>query len=296
MTEGLPRRNDTSKPILLALFITISYAVVEVIGGVISGSLALLSDAGHMFTDVLALGLSLVAALLTTRKPTKKHTFGLRRVEILVALVNGITLVILVIIIIVEAVGRFQNPQEVNSSLMLLVSSIGMAANLLGIVILRESSAENLNAKGAYLQLMGNLLTSIGLIVTALLIMFFNLTIADPLISIVIGAVIVVGAYRLVNRSISILLEDVPEHIDLEEVERTLLGIDGIKSVHDIHIWTLTSGMYAMSAHIVVGDRTVSSCGPLLDEIRELLSGKFQIAHSTIELDSDVCSAETMSH
>jgi len=289
VSEGVIRPNGSRRPLLLALLITLVFSIVEVIGGVVSGSLALLSDSGHMFTDVLALGLSLGAAMLTTRPPTKKHTFGLHRVEILVALVNGLTLMVLAIVIIIEAVNRFQNPREVESSIMLIVSIIGLGANILGMLILHERTAENLNVKGAYLHMLGDLLSSIGVIAAALLIMFFGLTLADPVISIAIGVVIIVGAYRLVNQSIAILLEAVPEHIDLEEVERAVLGLEGVNEVHDIHAWTLTSGVYAMSLHVVVGERTVSSCAPLLAEIRELLSAKFQVTHTTIELDSDIC-------
>jgi cobalt-zinc-cadmium efflux system protein len=289
VSEGVIRPNGSSRPLLLALIVTLTFAVVEVIGGILSGSLALLSDSGHMFTDVLALGLSLGAALLTTRPPTKKHTFGFHRVEILVALINGITLIGLALIIIIEAINRFQHPRQVDSSIMLLISTIGLGANLLGMFILHEKTAENLNVKGAYLHMLGDLLSSIGVIVAALLIMFFGLEAADPVISIVIGAVIIVGAYRLVNQSITILLEAVPEHIDLEEVEKTLLEVEGVKGVNEIHAWTLTSGVYAMSLHIVVGDRTISSCSLLMNEIRGFLKNKFQITHSTIELDTDVC-------
>lgn len=289
MTEDMHRVNRSSKPLLIALCITLSFAIVEAVGGVLSGSLALLSDAGHMFTDVLALGLSLGAAMLTTKLPTKKHTYGFHRVEIIVALVNGVVLAVLSILIIIEAIERFQQPRPVDSPLMLIVSIIGLGANLLGIMILRERTKENLNVKGAYLHMMGDLLSSIGVIVAALLILFFELTLADPLISIIIGLVIIIGAYRLVNQSISILLEAVPEHIDLEEVERALKEIIGVEGIHDLHAWTLTSGVYAMSVHIVVGDRTVSSCSRLLAEIDELLKEKFQITHSTIQVDHVRC-------
>lgn len=289
VSEGIIRPNGSRRPLLMALIITLVFSIVEVIGGVVSGSLALLSDSGHMFTDVLALGLSLGAAMLTMRPPTRKHTFGLHRAEILVALVNGLTLMVLAIVIIIEAVNRFQNPRPIDSSIMLIVSVIGLGANILGMLILHERTAENLNVKGAYLHMLGDLLSSIGVFAAALLILFFDLTLADPLISIVIGAVIIVGAYRLVNQSITILLEAVPEHIDLEEVEKALLDLEGVVEVHDVHAWTLTSGMYAMSLHVVVVDRTLSSCAPLREEIRKLLSDKFQVTHTTIELDSVSC-------
>jgi cobalt-zinc-cadmium efflux system protein len=201
-------------------------------------------------------------------------------------LVNGLTLAVLSILIIIEALNRFQQPSEVDSSLMLTVSLIGLGVNLVGMFVLRGRKDENLNVKGAYLHMMGDLLSSIGVIVAALLIQWFGLILADPLISIFIGVVIIIGAYELVERSISILLEAVPSHIDLDEVERTLQGLDGVARVHDIHIWTLTSGVYAMSAHILVQDRTVSSCDPLMREINQLVKNKFQITHLTLQIES----------
>ena len=179
-------RNSSSKLLLLALGITLAFALVEIIGGILSGSLALLSDAGHMFTDVLALGLSLGASLVTT-KADERHTFGFHRIEILVALVNGVILAVLSIIIIMEALERIGQPPSVDSSLMLLVSMIGLGANLMGMYILRDKKKENLNVKGAYLHMLGDLLSSIGVILAALLILTFNLTVADAIISIVIG-------------------------------------------------------------------------------------------------------------
>jgi cobalt-zinc-cadmium efflux system protein len=286
--NGVSSRNNGSvKVLLMALCITLGFALIEVLGGILSGSLALLSDAGHMLTDVLALGLSLGASLMTTKRPTKRHTFGFHRIEILVALVNGITLAVLSIIIILEALERIGQPPKVDSSLMLFISVIGLGANLLGMYILREKTRENLNVKGAYLHMMGDLLSSIGVILAALLIFFFNLTIADPIISIVIGLVIIVGAYRLVNQSIIILLEAAPEHIDMEEVERVLMEIDGVERVHDIHAWTLTSGVYAMSLHIVVKDRPISTCNSIIFKANELLKERYQVTHSTIQIESE---------
>jgi cobalt-zinc-cadmium efflux system protein len=289
MTDSEHSANGSSRPLLIALCITLVFAFVEVAGGLLSGSLALLSDAGHMFTDVLAIGLSLGAAIIALRLPTKKHTFGFHRVEILVALINGITLGVLSILIIIEALGRFEHPRSIDSSLMLIVAIIGLGVNILGMLILRENSKENLNVKGAYLHMMGDLLSSIGVIVAALLIQFYGLTAADPLISIGIGLVIIVGAYRLVRQSTIVLLEAVPEHIDLEEVSKALLMVKGVEGVHDLHAWTLTSGVYSMDLHILVGDRSVSSCNPMVQQVKELLKEKFQIKHTTIQLESCCC-------
>lgn len=280
-------RNGSTKVLLLALGITLGFALIEIIGGILSDSLALLSDAGHMFTDVLALGLSLGASIVTTRTPTKRHTFGFHRIEILVALVNGITLAVLSIIIILEALERIGQPRSVDSSLMLIISVIGLGANLLGIYILRDKTKENLNVKGAYLHMLGDLLSSIGVILAALLIFFFNLIIADSIISIIIGLVIIFGAYRLVDQSIAILLEAAPEHIDMEEVERVLMEIEEVERVHDLHAWTLTSGVYAMSLHLVVKDRPISTCNNIILKANELLRERYQVTHSTIQIESE---------
>ncbi len=280
-------RNSSSKLLLLALGITLAFALVEIIGGILSGSLALLSDAGHMFTDVLALGLSLGASLVTTKRPTKRHTFGFHRIEILAALVNGIILAVLSIIIILEALERIGRPPSVDSSLMLLVSMIGLGANLMGMYILRDKTKENLNVKGAYLHMLGDLLSSLGVILAALLIFLFNLTVADAIVSVVIGAVIIVGAYRLVDQSIAILLEATPDHIDMEEVERVLMEIEGVERVHDLHAWTLTSGVYAMSLHIVVKDRPIDFCNNLIVKANQLLRERYQVTHSTIQIETE---------
>lgn len=286
MHEMPSRNNGSSKVLSLALIVTLCFALIEVLGGVLSDSLALLSDAGHMFTDVLALGLSLGAAIMTTRRPTKKHTFGFHRIEILVALVNGITLAVISIVIMVEAIGRLQHPPTVDSSLMLMVSIIGLGANLLGMFILRHKTKENLNVRGAYLHMLGDLLSSLGVIIAAVLILLFDLVIADTIISMVIGVIIIIGAYRLVNQSITILLEAAPEHIDTEDVERALMEIEGVERVHHIHAWTLTSGVYAMSLHIVVKDRPISLCNRILTMTNEVLKERYQVSHSTIQIES----------
>jgi len=280
-------RNSSSKLLLLALGITLAFALLEIIGGILSGSLALLSDAGHMFTDVLALGLSLGASIVTTKRPTKRHTFGFHRIEILAALVNGIILAVLSIIIILEALERIGRPPSVDSSLMLLVSMIGLGANLMGMYILRDKTKRISTSKAAYLHMLGDLLSSLGVILAALLIFLFNLTVADAIVSVVIGAVIIVGAYRLVDQSIAILLEATPDHIDMEEVERVLMEIEGVERVHDLHAWTLTSGVYAMSLHIVVKDRPIGFCNSLIIKANQLLRERYQVTHSTIQIETE---------
>ena len=278
-----------SKPLLIVLIITATFAVVELLGGLISGSLALLSDAGHMFTDILALTLSLAAAIVSQREATAKQTFGYLRAEILVALANGVALIFISVFIMYEAVGRLSNPTGIDSQLMLLVAIAGLVANVAGIIVLRERSKENLNVRGAFLHLLGDLLSSVGVIIAAILIFLFNWTIADPIISIAISLIILYGAARLCRQSAYILLEFTPSHIELSEVRTSLITIPGVEDVHDIHAWTISSGVYAMSAHVRVSDQPVSACSCIVKACEHLLETKYQIKHSTLQLEYAEC-------
>lgn len=289
MDDHHDHRPGSAKALTYALVVTAAFALVEVVGGLISGSLALLGDAGHMFTDVVALGLSLGAALLANRAATKRLTFGFLRVEILVAFINGIALIGISLLVIHEAINRFYDPVEIDAGIMLLVALIGLGANLVGITLLQHGSKINLNVRGAFLHMLGDLLSSVGVIVAALLIHFFSWQAADPVISIGIAVVIMVGAYRLISQSVSILLEAVPSHIDVKEVEESIISIDGVIGVHDLHVWTLTSGIYSLSGHVVVKDQHVSSCSPVLREIEEVLEHRFKIEHTTIQVETEVC-------
>jgi cobalt-zinc-cadmium efflux system protein len=281
-------KGGSTKPLALAMVVTAAFALVEVIGGLVSESLALLSDAGHMFTDVLALGLSLGAAMVATRMATERHTFGFHRVEIQVALVNGIVLVGISLMIIYEAVNRFYDPVEIDAPVMLAVAVAGLGSNLIGIKLLGHGAKENLNVRGAFLHMLGDLLSSVGVIIAALLIYYLQWEAADPLISIAIALIIIFGAYRLVSQAVSILLEAVPSHMDLMEVHLSLTELDGVYDVHHLHVWALSSGVYALSAHLVVNDQMVSDCSPILAKAEEMLSERYHITHSTLQLESDV--------
>lgn len=279
------------KMLAYALAITLVFALVEVAGGLISGSLALLGDAGHMFTDVLALGLSLGAALMAGRVATERHTFGFLRAEVLVALVNGIALVGISLLLMYRAVGRLADPVEVKADVMLGTAVLGTAANLVGMAILRHGSHENLNVRGAFLHMMSDLLSSFGVIAAALLIRFLHWQAIDPILAIGIAVVILVSAYRLIAQSASVLLEAVPSHIELREVEAAMREVEGVVSVHDLHIWTLSSGVYALSGHVVVADRQLSTCAPVLRRLEGMLSERFRIGHTTIQVEAECCPA-----
>jgi cobalt-zinc-cadmium efflux system protein len=282
----------TSKALLLALGITLSFAFVELVGGLLSGSLALISDAGHMFTDVVALSLSVWASYIVLRLPNERQTFGFVRVEILIALVNGIVLVATSFIIMFEAVQRIQNPVGIEAPLMLLVAVIGLIANIAGVLILREKAEENLNVKGASMHIFGDLLSSFGVIIGAVLIYFFDLRIADPIISILISLVILYSAYKVIKQAAYVLLEFAPGGVDRIKIREEMMKVPGVLEVEDVHIWTLGSGIYAMSAHVLVADKPVSACSCIIKECEEMLRAKFKISHSTLQLEYEACANE----
>ncbi len=283
---------STSKALFLALGITLSFAFVELIGGLVSGSLALVSDAGHMFTDVVALSLSVWASYVVLRLPNERQTFGFVRVEILIALVNGIVLAATSFIIMFEAVQRIQNPVGIEAPLMLLVAVIGLLANVAGVLILRERAEENLNVKGASLHIFGDMLSSFGVIIGALLIFLFDLRIADPIISILISLMILYSAYKVISQAAYVLLEFAPRGVDRNKVMEEMRKVPGVREVEDVHIWTLGSGIYAMSAHVLVADMPVSACSCIVKECEEMLRTRFNISHSTLQLEYEGCKDE----
>ena len=276
-------------PLLIAMAITAAFTVIELLGGLLSGSLALMSDAGHMFTDTVALALSLVAIRIAYRPPTEEQTFGFIRAEILAALANGVILVVITIVIVYEAVLRIIHPPAIEAPLMLVVAIAGLVANAAGAYVLHDKSRTSLNVRGAFLHMMSDLLSSVAVIVAALLILFFDLKISDPVLSILIGAIILWGAWKLVTQSTQILLESVPKSIKLEEVRRTLKTVEGVVEVHDLHVWTLSSGLYALSAHLVIEDRLLSACSSVVADCEEMLSDKFAISHTTFQLECKTC-------
>ncbi|MEW5748410.1 MAG: cation diffusion facilitator family transporter [Candidatus Thermoplasmatota archaeon] len=278
-----------TRPLLIAIMVTSSFTVIEFIGGILTDSLALMSDAGHMFTDTLALALSLGAMRVAMRPSSEEMTFGFLRAEILAALVNGATLILVSLLIFSEALERILEPPEIEAPLMLLVAVLGLAANAAGIYLLHDKSKGSLNVRGAFLHMLGDLLSSIAVIVGALLIMLFDLRIADPLLGILIGAIILYGSWKLVTQSTAILLESVPSHLKLGDIRMSLQSVGGVVEIHDLHVWTLTSGLHAMSAHVVVEDRRISDCAGIVQECERLLKERFSISHTTFQLEFKTC-------
>lgn len=271
----------------MVLVITALFMVVEAVAGWISGALALVADAGHMLTDVGALGLSLFTALLARRPADPRRTYGYLRWEILAALVNGAALFGLAGWVVVEAVGRISHPEPIQTGLFMLVAAVGLAVNLVSLWVLHGAHQGSLNTRGAYLHVMGDALGSVAALTAALVIHFTGWTIADPIVSIALSLLILVGAWRLLRESTDILLEAVPAHISLSEVRGRMLSVSGVSAVHDLHVWTVTSGVVAMSGHVVVPDLAAHPVA--LASLKEAVAG-LGIGHATIQLEvEDEC-------
>jgi cobalt-zinc-cadmium efflux system protein len=263
------------------------FLIVEVAGGIISGSLALLADAGHMLTDVLALGIALTAIYLADRPPTPKRTFGLVRAEVIGAFINGASLVVIVVLIIIESWKRMSAPVEIDGPLMLAVAVAGLLANMFSTMILFKGRREDLNMGGAFLHMLGDTLGSVAAIVAAVVIWTTGWVYIDIIASIILSVIILWGSLGLLKKTINIILNATPEHIDYQQVRSALCGMRHFSGVHDLHIWTLTSGYTVLSAHVCLEkDCAGSGCWhQCLLEARNMLSDRFGIEHTTIQLE-----------
>jgi cobalt-zinc-cadmium efflux system protein len=271
------------------LAIVLTIMVVEIVGGIFSGSLALLSDAGHMLVDALALGLSLFAIRAAQRPATAAKTFGYHRVEILAALANGAILVLVSAYIFYEAYHRFLEPSAVKTPLMLIIAIIGLFANLGGVLLLNRASRRSLNIRAAFWHIIGDTISSAGVIIAAMVILFTGKYMADAIAAVVIGIIILWGAVRIVRESVDVLLEAVPKHVETTQVTDFIEHIPGVNEVHDIHIWTITSNMYALSAHLVINDQMVSKSMDIVSVVRQELARRFNISHTTLQLECQSC-------
>ncbi len=280
--ESVVDRRSQSSRLWIVLVITGAFMVAELVGGVLANSLALLADAGHMLTDVLALALSLIAMRLAMRPPSQERTFGYVRLEILAALVNGAVLLGISVWIAWEAWGRLRAPEEVDAPLMMVVAVLGLLVNIAGAALLKEHAGDNLNVRGAYLHVLGDLLGSVGAIGAGAVILLTGWTPADALVSVVIAGLILLGAWRLVREATEVLLEMVPRHVDMTEVLRDLQAIPHLDDVHDLHVWTLTSGFVALSGHGVLDSPEQHQ--RVLDEIGERMGAR-GIEHVTFQLE-----------
>ena len=265
--------------------ITLCVMVVEIVAGFASGSLALLADAGHMFTDVAGIGLALLAIHMAARPASAERTFGWYRLEILAAVVNALLLLAVAALVFFEAWRRFSSPPDVSSGLMLVVALAGLMANAFSAWLLSVAQRESLNMRGAYLEVLGDLLGSLAVIVAAGVILLTGYRLADPIASVVIGLLILPRTWHLLKEAVDVLLEATPKAVELEEVRRHIIELEGVADVHDLHVWTITSGMDVVSAHVVMTDG--ADAGAILDRLGRCLSGDFDIEHSTFQLESE---------
>ncbi len=276
-------RRRGRRALIIVVILTALFMVVECIGGLITGSLALMADAGHMLTDVAALSLSLFAIWFSTRPATEKKSFGFHRTEILAALVNGVAIIVIAVMIFIEAIHRIGEPPEIRTGPMLVVASIGLVVNLIAAWLLHRESSHSLNLKGAFLHVIGDLLGSVGAIAAAVIMMTTGFYLADPLVSFFVALLIVFSAMKLIRQSVDILLEGVPPHLDVEEIRTALMEIKGVTAVHDLHVWTITSGFDSLTAHLIIEDGAAHQ--QVLEASHEMLTTRFGLDHSTLQLE-----------
>ena len=282
-------RGEERSKLVLACALTGTMFIVEGIAGFLTNSLALLSDAGHMLTHMIALLISLGAIMFASRPPTARKTYGFYRLEILAALFNGATLFLITLWIFFHAYKRIINPEPIASGHMFIVAIVGLLVNLACAYILKTSHG-SLNIKSAFMHMMADTFSSLVVVFGAIIMHYTQWYILDPALSILICIVILVWSYQLITESVDILLEATPKDVDLENVVKSISELDEIEGVHDVHIWTITSGMYAMSAHIYIKDIMVSETQQIMSNINTLVNEKFSIGHTVIQFESNVCS------
>jgi len=273
----------------VVLVLTLAVLAAEVVGAAVSGSLALLADAGHMATDAAGTALALAAVSLAQRPAGGRRTFGWQRVEILAAVANGLLLVAVAAYVLVQAVRRIGEPPEIGSGLMLAVACVGLAVNLVSLAVLHQAREESLNVRGAYLEVLADALGSVTVIVAALVIAVTGWTAADTLASLLIGVLVLPRAWHLLREALDVLLEAAPKDVDLDDVRAHILGVDGVIGVHDLHAWTITSGLPVLSAHVVVTDAALADGhgGRVLDALCACLGGHFELEHCTFQLEAE---------
>ncbi|MFC2067631.1 cation diffusion facilitator family transporter [Chloroflexota bacterium] len=278
-----------SRPLKIALAIVLGIMILEVIGGILSNSLALLGDAGHMLVDALALGLSLFAMTLARRPATQNKTYGYHRAEIMAALTNGTILILVSAYIFYEAYQRLLTPSPVQTPIMLLVATIGLVANLIGVLLLRRVSHSGLNIKAAFWHIIGDTISSVGVIVAGIIIAVTGWYIVDSVIAVFIGCIILWGAVRIVRESSDILLEVVPKHVQINDVIEAIKNVPSVEEVHDIHVWTITSGIHALSTHLLIEEQAISKSSEILKAVNHILARHFNITHTTLQLECEKC-------
>jgi len=278
-------RGSRTRPLAWTLALVVAYAVAEVIGGLVSGSLALLADAGHMVSDAAALVLTLLAIGFARKAPTPERTYGHHRAEILAALANGSTMIAIAVFIFIEAYHRLQQPHEIAGGLMLGISAGGLVVNLMGLWLLHGSHTDDLNVRGAWLHVLGDALGSLQALVAGALIWAYGWTWADPVASVLIALLVIYSSGRLIRQSVGVLMEGTPEHIRLGDLRAALDAIPAVREIHDLHVWSITSGFVSLSAHAVVNEG--ADAAAVLKASEQLLVERFKIRHTTIQIDRE---------
>jgi cobalt-zinc-cadmium efflux system protein len=281
--------NQTTKRLTLALGITAAFVIVEIAAGIFGNSLALLTDAAHNFTDVIALGLSWYAVKLATQPAHAGKTFGYHRAGILVALVNSTTLVLIALGIFYEAWKRFLSPPEVDSAILIGVGALAFIINLGTAWLVKSGSENDLNLRSTFLHLMGDVLSTLGAVIAGVIIAFTNWNWLDPFVSVLIGAFILWNAWGILRQSVHILLESTPESIDMDSMINDLLKVDGVRGVHDLHVWSINESLRALSAHIITSDIQISAGTMIQRDLNEILAHKYNIRHATLQLECAGC-------
>ena len=281
--------NSTARKLQFSLWITVVFIVVEFIAGIKADSLALLSDAGHNFTDALALGLAWFAFYLQSKPPNATKTFGYQRAGVLSAFVNAVTLVALAFFIFYESYQRFLAPREVQENIMIAVAGAGLVVNISVMIALHADSRHDINIRGAFMHMLGDALSSVGIIIGGVVIAYTRLPWIDPLLSVLIALLILWSAWDIIRESLNILLEGFPRGMDHENVCQALAGVEGVVDVHDLHIWSLSSNAHALSCHALINDLPPSASDQILQRINLVLENNFRIRHTTIQFEHVRC-------
>lgn len=272
---------------MLSFAVTAAIAVVETVGGILSDSISLVSDAVHMFTDVMAIGLSLFAITMAARSHSGAMTFGYHRAEVMVALANGVVLAVISLWVLYEAFLRVMSPRIIDAPLLLLTASIGLVGNLVVMFLLKHHAGKSINIHSAFIHVVYDTISSVAVITTGFIALNTGITIVDPLVAFLIAGLVARSAYSIVRSSTLILLEGAPSELDIREILATLKELDGVVDVHDLHVWTISTGMDALSGHVVVRDQMLSEANKLLSEINTVLAERYNITHTTIQMEHE---------
>ena len=284
----------TGRRLLLSILITVGFVIGEAVSGYLSHSLALLSDAGHNLSDALALVFSWYGIWMAQKPSTAKRTFGHHRIGILAALVNSVSLVVIALLIFWEAISRIHQPEEVHSTPMIIVALIAVLLNTVISLWLRSSAKKDLNVRSAYMHMLGDAVSAVGVVIAGVVVAFTGASIADPIVSIIIGLLILWSSWGILKEAVNVLLEATPEGMKIELVEQTIADVDGVIAVHDLHVWTIGSGIVACSCHVTVEEQTVREGENVLRVVAEILEHEHGISHSTIQVEVEGCERNDM--